>query len=366
MNILFTRFPLKSAEGGAENQTTWLWEGLRQRGHVVSFLGSCPVLLRRARALTIKSEQLTIGAPPVTKWSAISFFWRRKLMRMQLIEAIEKIYPKPEAIVMLSLTEKLLLTEWVASKGIKVFWVEHDRIGPWLTRNPWLPHLKRLSAMAMTVCVSSLSRRKCIDLGWDEHRVVAIPNGVPAASLMTRESHVGLQLGCIARLSPEKGVDVLLGSIRDVPNVELTIVGQGPEEGFIRKLIEADTETHGTPRVHLINRVENIEKYYESIDVLVLPSSDHDPFGLAAAEALMRGLPVIVTDQTGIAGYLQNRTDAIIAEAGSEISLQKAILSMLDPLVRSNIGESGMRTAREKFSLEKMVDEYVTIFASVR
>ena len=91
MHILFTRFPLESANGGAENQTMWLMEGLRERGHEVSFLGSCDVLLRRTKELRIKNYELRIGAPPVTKCGAISFLWRRKKMQKQLIDEIKKL-----------------------------------------------------------------------------------------------------------------------------------------------------------------------------------------------------------------------------------------------------------------------------------
>jgi glycosyltransferase involved in cell wall biosynthesis len=366
MNVLFIRFPLESAlHGGAENQTIALMEGLRAKGHEVSFLGSCPALLERAKELRIMNYELRIGDPPVTAWGVVSFFWRRKSMQRRLIEEITKLTAnshKPTAIIMLSLSEKLLLTEWAVTHGIKVLWVEHDRIGRWLTKNPWLSAMRRLSKLVTTVCVSDLSRQKYIALGFDPAKVIAIPNGVAlpesfsGSKLEARSSQ--LRLLCIARLSPEKGIDVLLQAITDLPEVELTLVGTGSEEGYVRKLIFESEAREGVSRIRLLQHVDDLERLYREADALVLPSSDHDPFGLVVAEAMVRGIPTIVTDACGIAGYLKDGTDALIVPAGDDGALQDAIFCFLDPEKRRAIREAGKITATTKFSHEEMVKRY--------
>lgn len=367
MNILFTRFPLESANGGAENQTTWLWEGLKKRGHDVSFLGSCTVLLKRAEVSGIKYQVLRIGAPPVTKFGALSYFWRKNAMQKKLLDVAKKIEPKPDVICMLSLSEKLLLTEWAHALGIKVVWIEHDRIGRWLRWNPWLPMLRKLSYLAVTVCVSELGRSKYLELGWEERKTIAIANGVPfAEKLQVPSSDIQgapLRVGCLSRLSPEKGVDVLVSAVIDMPEVSLTIVGTGPEDAYLRTLIAPENEKHGTERIMIRPKIETIDELFGEIDVFVLPSVDHDPFGLAAAEAMMRGIPVIVTDETGIAGSLTNEHDAIIIPADSIPALQEAISTMSDVQMRTRLGTAALETAHQKFSLERMIDEYVTILS---
>jgi len=109
MKILFTRFPLESAYGGAEVQVLSLMEGLIKQDHKVRFFGSCPILLRECKRRKIPVTQLTIGPPPVTKWGAVSFLWRQKGMKKLLEQAVDHL-PKADAVIMLSLTEKLLLT----------------------------------------------------------------------------------------------------------------------------------------------------------------------------------------------------------------------------------------------------------------
>ena len=182
MNILFTRFPLESSlNGGLENQTMCLMAELKKRGHEVEFLGSCRALIKRTEELRIKNYELRIGPPPVTKWSAASFLWRRKTMQKRLIQTLIKLTAHSSqltAIFMLSLSEKILLTDFAAKNGIKVFWIEHDRIGNWLKWNPWLKALKKASENATIICVSDLSKRLYEGLGFDPQRIVVIPNGV--------------------------------------------------------------------------------------------------------------------------------------------------------------------------------------------
>lgn len=384
MKILFTRFPLESANGGAENQTMWLMEGLVERGYEVGFLGSCPVLLERTKESRVTSHELRVGAPPVTKFGVISFLWRKTAMKQQLIKKLDSLMThdsKLKTIVMLSLTEKLLLTDECVQRGINVIWIEHDRIGRWLTWNPWLGLLRRQSKLATTVCVSELSRKKYLELGWDPTKTIAIANGVPEGPKDKRQEATDnnrqgttdkkevcqlpvascqFSVGCLARLSPEKGIDILIHSLADIPEVSLTVVGQGPDEGYLHKLISEDTARLGMsqPRIILKKSVDDLDSFYASLDVLVLPSTDHDPFGLVAAEAMMRGIPVIVADACGIAGYLKNDVDALIVPAGNSIALNAAIKKVLNPELRQKLSVKGVETASQQFSVEKMVEKY--------
>ncbi len=370
MHLLFTRFPLESADGGAENQTSWLMEGLRARGHILQYVGSCPVLLQRARELKIENSTLNIGPPPVTKFGAISFLWRKIAMKRALMRAIEALPEKPEAIFMLSLTEKLLLSEWVASKGIRVFWIEHDRIGPWLRWNPWLRSLKRAAQHATIVCVSEVSRKLYLKMGFDPKKVIAIPNGVPipgeriAGSDKRLENyplpttHYPLHVGTVARLDPEKGIDVLIQSIEKLPEVTLSILGKGRLEGYIRTLIEEDTKRMGQQRIHLLPRVPDLPEFYRSLDLFVLPSSDHDPFGLVAAEAMVLGVPTIVTDACGISGHVKNGEDALIVSAGSPQELGIAIKKLFDEEKRSKLSLAGIQAIRGRLGVPHMIEQY--------
>lgn len=379
MRILFTRFPLQSIEnGGSESQTVLLMKGLLARGHAVAFAGSCPALLRMCRAEHIPAIEYHIGPPPVTKWGAISFVWRKHRMKAKLASLINEFSVHSthyrlqttnsshlDAVVMLSLSEKLLLTDSAANNGMKVYWIEHDRVGNWLKKNPWLKLLLERSRQAVTIVVSKLSRTIYLGLGWRKNDVVVIANGI-TSSLSSGEraresSHTEFHIGCVSRLSHEKGVDLLLEAVSDLPDVSLTIVGRGPEERRIRSMVDR-INRNTSDRLRLIPNVDNVDAFYRTIDALVLPSRDHDPFGLVAAEAMMLGIPVIVTDACGIAGYMENGKDALIVKANAVMELKKAIISIQDSGFRIQIGQAGQNTAKEKFAVKKMVEAYEALF----
>jgi len=377
VRILFTRFPLESAYGGAEVQTISLMKGLMERGHAVAFAGSCPVLLELCKKEHIPCAEVEIGVPPVTTWGALSFAWRKKRMR-RILKTILNNFSGVETrdsrvstktgidvVCMLSLSEKLLLTTDAATQGTKVIWIEHDRIGRWLTQNPWLPLLLKQSGHAITVPVSHLSAALYQSLGWDPATINAIPNGIDPmrfpAGVQTRETRVstqGIHLLCIARLSQEKGVDVLIEAMAGLPDsFTLEIAGTGREERALKDLVE---KLNLSARITFSGYQKNLEPVYARASALILPSRDNDPFGLVAAEAMMQGIAVIVTDQCGIAGYLEDGVDAIITKADSVLALTKAIKRLSTE--GEKVAINGKKTALEKFSMKRMVEDYEHVF----
>jgi glycosyltransferase involved in cell wall biosynthesis len=215
-------------------------DGLRERGHAVHFLGSCPVLLERSANIGIPHQQLIIGDPPVTKSGVVSFLWREQSMHISLERAmdhLQKANGSFDVVCMLSLTEKLLLTPWCLAHGIRVVWIEHDPVGRWLQWNPWLSILRRLSEKVMTVCVSKMMKEQYYDLGFNEEHLRVIPNGVPPPErvISSLEPLKNMRIGCMARLAPEKGIDTLLFALEGLEGVSLSIIGTGKEEGFLRR-----------------------------------------------------------------------------------------------------------------------------------
>jgi len=371
MRILFTRFPLESRYGGAEVQTMALMHGLAARKHGVAFLGSCETLLQLCWDQDILAAELKIGDPPVTKWGAISFFWRKKKMQRRLCSAIQEFGPL-DALIMLSMTEKLLLTPFALKRGIRVLWVEHDRVGRWLIKNPWLPALRRASAGATVVTVSELSRAIYVDrLRFAPERVVAIGNGIDPQHLMgegkySRPERTTLHVGTVARLSRDKGVDLLIRAVGDMPGMTLDIVPtgeQGSNEQQVRALA-AQINADGERIRFLPSSATGMGAFYQSLDVFVLPSREHDPCPLAPMEALWMGTPVIMTDACGTAGYLKKEEEALVVPAESVPALKDALQKMQNQTFRQSIAHRGKCAARERFPLEKMVDAYDALLAS--
>lgn len=363
MNILFTRFPLESIpNGGAERQVMSLAQGIAERGHTVAFAGSCTALAPAFRAAHLPVVDLQIGVPPVSKLGIVAFALKKKLARAAL-ERMLKNFKKLDVIVMLSLTEKLLLTDIAAKRGIKVIWIEHDPVGRWLTKNPWRKLLKKQSAYATTVTVSERSRVQYLEMDWPMKKTVAIPNGIADAWFKekknTKEAGGTVHLGYVGRLAHEKGVDLLLRAIVDVPHTTLDIVGDGPEEAALKKRADRLGLGH---RVRFHGRRDDLPDFYRQIDALVLPSRTIDPFGMVVAEAMAMGVPCLVTDACGIASCLQAARDVLVIERDNIRALVKGIEELHEAEKRVLLAKNGAKAARQQFAVSTMVDRYETLF----
>jgi glycosyltransferase involved in cell wall biosynthesis len=104
----------------------------------------------------------------------------------------------------------------------------------------------------------------------------------------------GVTFLCVSRLSPEKGVDVLVRAFDGVPG-ELALVGDGPDRERVAAL--------AGPRVRLLGRIERDElvDWYAAADAFVMPSRS-ETWGMAMNEAAAAGLPLVASEAPG-AGY---------------------------------------------------------------
>jgi glycosyltransferase involved in cell wall biosynthesis len=100
----------------------------------------------------------------------------------------------------------------------------------------------------------------------------------------------------VARLSVEKGVDVLVRAV-DGLDADVVLAGSGPEESRLRSL--------AGPNVRFLGNVErdDLPALYASADVAVVPSRS-DTWGMALNEAALAGLPLVATEVVGAAADL--------------------------------------------------------------
>ena len=135
-------------------------------------------------------------------------------------------------------------------------------------------------------------------------QVVVAPNAIdlgvfgrPAESRTELRAKLGLDgvtFLCVSRLSPEKGVDVLVRAFDGVPG-ELVVVGDGPDRDRVAAL--------AGPGVRLLGRIERDElvDWYAAADAFVMPSRS-ETWGMSMQEAAAAGLPLVASEAPG-AGY---------------------------------------------------------------
>ncbi|MBT5048812.1 MAG: glycosyltransferase [Rhodospirillaceae bacterium] len=155
----------------------------------------------------------------------------------------------------------------------------------------------------------------------------------------------GLHVGYLGRLHRKKNVDLLLDAISRIDHpVSLTIAGTGPEEKQLRKLA---FDLGLGDRVTWLGFIEGPRKidFFRTIDVLALPS-DYECFGMAAAEALAVGIPVIASAQTGIAEIVRDQGGGHIIEPNRK-DIEGAIRALADDPGRLAGLAAGARNAAQ-------------------
>jgi len=173
-------------------------------------------------------------------------------------------------------------------------------------------------------------------------------------------------IGNIARLSTVKGQDHLITAMREViakfPTAELLFVGDGKIK---EDLINQSKNLALSKNIFFIPSVKNISSILALIDVFVM-SSNQEGLGLSIMEAQAMGLPVIATFVGGIPELIEDNKTGILIPPQDPNIIAKAIISLLEDKQRAKqLGENAKRSIREKFSLDKMVDETERLYESV-
>ena len=160
-------------------------------------------------------------------------------------------------------------------------------------------------------------RTKFIEAGFPADRIEAKLNFVSGDPPIGRGR--GGYAVFVGRLSPEKGVDVLLEAWRRLSGDHgLKIVGDGPLAPMVRAAAEAD------PRIEWLGHLprSQVLATLGAARVLVMPSVWYETFGLCIAEAFATGTPALVSDLGAMAELVDDRTGVRVAPGDPDTLVQ--------------------------------------------
>jgi glycosyltransferase involved in cell wall biosynthesis len=152
---------------------------------------------------------------------------------------------------------------------------------------------------AVIVTSPTTARTLAADYGVPRERITVAPPGTDRPQVGRRNSATSVALLAVGAVVPRKGYDLLveaLAGLIDLPWT-LTIVGDRNRDPATTAKLAADVARHRlAPRVTIAGAVSDrcLADLYAASDLFVLPSR-HEGFGMAYAEAIAYGLPVIGT-----------------------------------------------------------------------
>lgn len=194
-------------------------------------------------------------------------------------------------------------------------------------------------------------------------RIVVVPNGTDpdrfgSKSCIANETtnevsgeHIILYVG---RLVYRKGIHILVKAmpliLRELPDAQLLIAGEGIMENFIKLLIKSlDLEDHVT----LLGFVpdEKLPDLYRLSRVFVMPSLYCESFGITLLEAMASRKPVVASNVGGVPEVIEDEVTGLLFKKGDERDLADCVLRILNEhCFALELAERARRSVENNFS----------------
>jgi glycosyltransferase involved in cell wall biosynthesis len=208
---------------------------------------------------------------------------------------------------------------------------------------------RRALAFTRVVVVTSRATAAAVArYGVSDDRIAVVEPGTDRAALARGSQSTisnqqsAISLLCVATLTPRKGHELLCRALADVSNTRWRLVCAGSldRDPATTARVHAQLRAGGLEhRVSLVGELgpEALALEYDRADVFVLATL-YEGYGMAVAEALARGLPIVSTATGGIEAMVDGA--GLIVPPGNLDALTGALSRVLgDPHTRSALAE---------------------------
>jgi N-acetyl-alpha-D-glucosaminyl L-malate synthase BshA len=166
----------------------------------------------------------------------------------------------------------------------------------------------------------------------------------------------------ISNFRPLKRTDDVVrifARVRESIDARLVLVGDGPEYGRTRELVE----TLGLAEyVRYVGVVDDVAPLLAAADVLLLPS-ETESFGLVALEAMASGVPVVASDVGGLPEVVEHGVTGFLAPVGDVDAMAGCCLQLLaDRDLAATYAANARKRAAEKFDYKMIIPLYERIY----
>jgi glycosyltransferase involved in cell wall biosynthesis len=199
-----------------------------------------------------------------------------------------------------------------------------------------------LRPAAAVICVSETVAAAVRAVGVE---VAVIPNGVRVPDEVGAPAEPSEVL-YVGRLAPEKNVDTLVEAVGDL---NLVVAGDGPlRERFPNGL-------GAVPHAE-------VERLLERASVVVAPC-EREGFGLAAAEAMAFGRPVVAAAGGALLELVTDGETGLLVPPRDAPALREAVERLLrDPELRERLGRAGRTRAMERFGWDAVIERTLELY----
>jgi glycosyltransferase involved in cell wall biosynthesis len=223
----------------------------------------------------------------------------------------------------------------------------HNLLGSW--------HRK----VDMYVALSPSMRGKFIEVGFDEERIAVKPNFLePPPIVGSGRADFALYVG---RLSPEKGIKILLEAWQHIEGIQLKIIGDGPLTGRVRQA----AESHPGGQIEYLGSMprSQVFDWMRRARLLVFPSIWPEPFGNTIIEAMACGLPVLGSRLGSVVDLVEDGRTGLQFAAGDDSDLAaKLRWAMAHPEELERMGKEARQTYQQTYRAAQNYQKLINIY----
>jgi glycosyltransferase involved in cell wall biosynthesis len=244
-------------------------------------------------------------------------------------------------------------------------------------KRAWIRLVERgnLTQAACIHLTSTEERRALLDLGLALAPISIIPNGVEAptpfspnaisADVRTLLSR-GFDILCFGRISWKKGLDRLIRGIAELPHARAVIAGND-EEGYADKLEKLAAQFGVGDRVRILARQitgADKEALFAGARLFALPSVSEN-FGNVIVEAMIRAVPVVVTERVGAAEIVAASGGGVVVRTDND-AFSSALASVLWSSERlAAMSAAGAKYARHQLTWHGIAHRFDELYRKI-
>ncbi len=288
----------------------------------------------------------------------------------QLRKAIAyiKIYINKNNIDIVDTNTSVVFSGAIAAKQCKVASVWHIRE---IISNKFENYVISFMMNRYSDIIIANSKSTSASLKVSQKKIIVVYNAIESkrsASAPRITSDV-LTVGMAGRINRWKGQKLFIEAAEKVSKryekVRFLIAGDAysGDEYLIDNLKAQIKEKGLEEKVKLLGQVNDMDAFYDLLDIFVLPSIQPEPFGLVLIEAMEHKLPVIATAHGGPVEIIDNEKNGYLVDYHSADDMAAKILELLyDSDKRKKFGKNGYQKKQEVYSVLTMVKHIETVF----
>lgn len=215
------------------------------------------------------------------------------------------------------------------------------------------------------IAPSEFVKNKLIKFGFPENKIKVLPHFIELSKDEHKNCSTKNYFFYLGRLKEEKGVDLLLAAMKELPEINLKIVGSGPQETKLKEFVLKNN----LDNVKFLGQInaEQLPEIIKQAQGVIIPSRVWETFGLVAAEVMAYGRPVIASQMGALPELIiHGQTGLLFKSEDSHDLADKILFLQKNPEQAKAMGAAGRKIIEEKLNRQQHYQKIMEIYEKVK